>query len=76
MMNQVKANRFFRGKYMYLFGPLVAGKVFENCGRVFAPTNITIFFILEGCFLSILEKKEDKKTPNFQQGLGHSLVNC
>ena len=53
-----------RGKFMSLFQPQVAGKVLENCGRVFvgckAPTKIAGIFQNFSAEVNIVWKKGPK----------------
>ena len=59
-------NKMARGKFMSLFQPLVAGKVLENCGRVFvgckAPTKIAGIFQNFSAEVNTFWKKGQKKT--------------
>ena len=63
---------------MSLFQPLVAGKVLENCGRVFvgykAPTKIAGNFQNFSAEVNTFWKK-GRKNQNFQQNFHFNLVN-
>ena len=76
---KTKISKHTRGKFMSLFQPLVAGKVLENCGRVFvgckAPTKIAGIFQNFSAEVNTFWKKKTEKNHDFQQSFHNNLVN-